>query len=112
LLIGEIGESANASRTVTNNKYPLWFGGNDSGGGCGGPPSAALRIGNANYFINMPKTHALYASNSDSCFGSFHPNGAQFVLLDGSVRLLTNQINTTMYGYLMNRGDGNAVSID
>ena len=39
-------------------------------------------------------------------FGSWHPGGCPFVLADGSVRMVENQIDTVVLGFLCNRADG------
>ena len=45
-------------------------------------------------------------------FGSWHPGVCQFLLGDGSVRILRNEINLTTLGYLAHRFDGQAVNAD
>jgi prepilin-type N-terminal cleavage/methylation domain-containing protein/prepilin-type processing-associated H-X9-DG protein len=45
-------------------------------------------------------------------FGSFHPNGANFALGDGSVRYLTMTINMQVYQQLGHRADGKLLSED
>ena len=43
-------------------------------------------------------------------FGSWHPGVCQFVLGDGSVRAVNNQLSTITLGRLCNRADGQAVT--
>jgi prepilin-type N-terminal cleavage/methylation domain-containing protein/prepilin-type processing-associated H-X9-DG protein len=50
------------------------------------------------------------AWNATMGFKSLHPNGAMFVLCDGSVRFLPQTIDHTTYQMLGDRWDGNAVS--
>ncbi len=45
-------------------------------------------------------------------FGSFHPNGANFLLGDGSVRFLRNSINFRVYRLLGHRADGEPIGGD
>jgi len=48
--------------------------------------------------------------NSKANFSSLHPGGAQFVLVDGSVRFLSETIDLTTIRRLGDRQDGNPVS--
>ena len=50
------------------------------------------------------------AWNATMGFKSLHPGGAMFVLCDGSVRFLPQNIDHTTYQMLGDRQDGNAVS--
>jgi hypothetical protein len=43
-------------------------------------------------------------------FGSWHPNVCHFVNVDGSVRVLSQQVNTVVLGRLCNRGDNKVAS--
>jgi len=45
-------------------------------------------------------------------FGSWHPGVCQFVLGDGSVRAVRNEIDLTTLGYLAHRWDGHAAQLD
>jgi prepilin-type processing-associated H-X9-DG protein len=45
-------------------------------------------------------------------FSSYHPNGANFLFGDGSVRLLKTSIDTRVYRSLGNRADGALISDD
>ena len=47
----------------------------------------------------------------DDRFGSSHPGGMNIALVDGSVRMLTYSMDTTMFAYLGNRSDGNVVTL-
>ena len=50
------------------------------------------------------------AWNATMGFKSLHPNGAMFVLCDGSVRFLPQNIDHTTYQMLGDRQDGNSIS--
>ena len=45
-------------------------------------------------------------------FSSFHPGACNFLFCDGSVRLLKNSINSSVYRLLGNRADGEMISAD
>lgn len=47
--------------------------------------------------------------NESWAFKSMHTGGAQFLLVDGSVRFISENINYATYQYLGGRGDGNVV---
>jgi len=47
-----------------------------------------------------------------SRFGSWHPGICQFVMGDGAVRVIRNEIDLTTLGYLAHRFDGNAINLD
>jgi prepilin-type N-terminal cleavage/methylation domain-containing protein len=47
-----------------------------------------------------------------SRFGSWHPGVCQFVMGDGSIRIIRNEIDLTTLGYLAHRFDGNAINLD
>jgi prepilin-type N-terminal cleavage/methylation domain-containing protein len=51
-------------------------------------------------------------NGSGSNFGSWHPGVCQFVLGDGSVRPLRNEIDLTVLGYMAHRFDGNPISFE
>ncbi|MDX1947328.1 MAG: DUF1559 domain-containing protein [Pirellulaceae bacterium] len=107
LMVGEIGKSQNVSPSKINGgMLPLWAGGNNDGG-CdrlGGH----LRLVDVNPYLNSRPQGTGNPDYSDYSFGSYHPGGAQFVLVDGSVRFLPNTINTTLYRQLGARNDGSS----
>ena len=49
--------------------------------------------------------------NTEVGFKSLHPGGAQFLLGDGSVRFLPENIDHQAYQYLGNKSDGQAVAV-
>lgn len=46
--------------------------------------------------------------NTSMGFGSFHPGGAQFAFVDGSVRTLQDSIDTFTLSFLAHKSDGNS----
>lgn len=108
IIVGEIGVSQDVSPTnIGNGNLPLWAGGNNNGG-CNGVTTVGghLRFGDQLYFLNR-KT----GPESNASFGSYHPGGAQFVFVDGSTHFIPNTVNTTIYAFLCDRRDGQAVQL-
>lgn len=106
IAIGEVGTSMSVSQAAKGDgNFPLWSGGNNNQGCNAKYMGAHLRLIDINFFINR-KT----GQESDLSFGSEHPGGAQFALADGSVRLISESIDTLMYRYLGARNDGEIVS--
>jgi prepilin-type N-terminal cleavage/methylation domain-containing protein/prepilin-type processing-associated H-X9-DG protein len=112
LAIGEVSATANVSESITDRVFPIWAGGNNDWGGQWRISSWA-RLTGAWTFINNRAVNNLLnnLSPSDFSYGSRHPGGAQFLLGDGSVRFLSETIDTTLYGRLGNIADGNPVQV-
>ena len=110
-LVGEVGPSANVhQRANGNGNFPVWCGGNNDGGCNANVAGSAVRFCGPNFFLNrgwIPVASPPNPDISDLCFGSFHPAGAQFVLVDGSVQFIKTGINPVIYTYLAVRDDGN-----
>jgi prepilin-type processing-associated H-X9-DG protein len=103
ILIGEVGESQDVHKQKTDNgNFPLWSGGNNNAG-CNGWQSMGghLRLGDDTFYLNRK-----LGPESNLCFGSLHPAGAQFVFADGSVRFIYNTVDTSVYFLLCSRLDG------
>jgi len=122
IAIGEVSESANVTRAnISSGSFPLWAGGNNNAG-CNGWSSAGshLRLAGATtlngvfyagpvFPINSTSTGA--APNvSDASFSSKHAGGAQFLMADGVVRFMSENININMYADLAGRNEGNPIS--
>jgi prepilin-type N-terminal cleavage/methylation domain-containing protein len=73
--------------------------------GDNGQPFKKAGVGNA--IIRSPTI-----TGNMSRFGSWHPGVCQFVMGDGAVRVIRNEIDLTMLGYLAHRFDGNAINLD
>ncbi len=112
IAIGEVSETANVTQSQVGRVFPLWVGGNNNWGGQWRIPSWG-RLTGAWTFINNRQVNNIVnnLSPSDYSYGSQHPGGAQFLLGDGSVRFLSETIDTTLYARLGNTRDGNPVQI-
>jgi len=100
VMIGEVSVSASVTPAATANcSFPTWAGGTN--GGCNGTSciGSTLRVMDAAYPLN---------GGADMAFGSKHTGGAMFAFCDGSVKFITNTINTTTYGDIASR-NGNEV---
>jgi len=117
IMVGEVGKSTNVyPGKNTNGNFPLWAGGNNDGGCNSNLMGSHMRVADGTYFINRI-TLPLGAGNggdsdpSDLCFGSFHPGGAQFVFVDGSVHFIQQNIASVQLERLANRMDGQPVTL-
>jgi prepilin-type N-terminal cleavage/methylation domain-containing protein len=57
-------------------------------------------------FGSLPTGQGLH----QRAFGSYHPGGCHFVMADGTVRFLTENIDLNLYYYLAIRDDGQAIT--
>jgi len=112
-LAGECTVSQNVTPTNTGyGGYPIWIAGNNNGGCNGAQHSGSMcrhvgaNIVNGQFYSNGASVASLaniYPLNrrtgtqSDACFGSQHRGGASFVLCDGSVRFVADNINLNVY---------------
>ncbi len=109
IAFGEVSETLNVHRNKNDHaNFPTWAGGNDNGvwnSSFLSGASSHVRLANATFPINLRLT-----AESDVCFGSMHVGGAQFALTDGSVRFVSENINTQTYSDLAGRNEGNVIS--
>jgi prepilin-type N-terminal cleavage/methylation domain-containing protein/prepilin-type processing-associated H-X9-DG protein len=105
LAIGEV--TASNGMTISNNLGAYWAGGrNQHGGGWNGPTAAEqFRAADVNYPIN--NTVASYVS--DFSFRSKHTGGAHFLMTDGSVRFISQNLDGLVYSALGSRNGGETV---
>lgn len=111
LFLGEIGKSSNVDPgRISSGSFPLWAGGNNSGG-CT-VLSGHLRLIDVTTYLNRKGVPgAAHPDYSDYSFGSFHRGGANFTLGDGSVRYLPSTISPNVYKALGARDDGEVVAL-
>ena len=117
IMVGEVGKSTHVyPGKNTGPNFPLWAGGNNDGGCHSNFMGSHLRVADASYFINrvtLPLGNGGGGDSdpSDLCFGSFHPGGAQFVFVDGSVHFIQQNIDSVQLYRLANRMDGLPVTL-
>lgn len=98
-MVGEVSETANVSQSITNTgAFPTWISTNNDNG-CNGFlwGTAGLRLagsftprasGMGTYPINLR-----VGADSNACFGSQHTGGAHFLMGDGTVRFISQNID-------------------
>jgi hypothetical protein len=119
LMVGEIGESQDVTpRNLGNGNFPLWAGGNNNGGCHTDQQGSHLRVVGGqvlsttfptpvyNFYLNRR-----IGMESNHSFGSYHPSGAQFVSVDGSVKFVKNTINVALYSLIGSRDDRGVAEI-
>jgi prepilin-type N-terminal cleavage/methylation domain-containing protein/prepilin-type processing-associated H-X9-DG protein len=107
-MLGEVSISANVSPTNTGNgNYPLWAGGNYDGG-CNGRTSVGGHMRIMDNVLDTTTGQGIYRINggSDQAFGSRHTGGAHFLLGDGSVKFLSENIDITLYRGIGSKNGG------
>ncbi|MBA4190373.1 MAG: hypothetical protein C0467_20490 [Planctomycetaceae bacterium] len=118
--VGEVTGSKNSvlySVTATNT-FPVWAGGNPSCAGQGAQHNS-FRVMDVNYPLNSQDTTADSATSNggnakrmDRSFSSQHTGGANFVLVDGSVRFISNGVAGPNYQAAGTRNGGEALPLN
>ncbi len=112
--IGEVTETANVSNAITNHgAFPTTVAANNNGGTGLYNGANGLRV--AGSFL--PRNTSTYPINlrvtlqSNACFGSQHTGGAHFLMVDGTVRFVSQNIDVDrVYPLLGARSDKMPVS--
>jgi prepilin-type N-terminal cleavage/methylation domain-containing protein/prepilin-type processing-associated H-X9-DG protein len=106
--VGEASISRNVAPNILNHgAFPVWAGGNDNGG-CNGWQTGgnALRLMDGTFFLNRRT-----GNESNASFGSSHPNGANFLLGDGSVKFVSNGVSAAAYMAAASRNGGESIQL-
>lgn len=99
LAIGEISVTQNA--TLTNANGPVWAGGMSQFGGWNSANvGEVFRCSDLNFPIN---------SKLDFAFGSQHVGGAHFLMADGSVRFISQNLDGVVFGNVGSRNGQESV---
>jgi prepilin-type N-terminal cleavage/methylation domain-containing protein len=124
ILLGEAGKSQDVTPQFPGHPcFPIWAGGNVTGGNNSRFIGSCLRITGEGGVLNTPTLPSVAPMNmklpippptpaagsthiSNMCFSSFHPGGAQFALADASVRFIPETVNPTVYMAMGGRNDG------
>lgn len=112
IAVGEVSESPNVRINITDRVFPLWAGGNNDWAGQWRFSSWARVTGAMTYINNQEVNNIVNGlSPADFSYGSKHPGGANFLLGDGSVRFLSETIDTVTYARLGAINDRNPVNL-
>jgi prepilin-type N-terminal cleavage/methylation domain-containing protein/prepilin-type processing-associated H-X9-DG protein len=103
LMVAESSYVINDHASGEVDDWPVWIGGLGS--------DEMVRInGRTSRPINCGCTvFTMDQAYGDDCAFSFHPGGAQFVLCDGSVQFLQENLSMTTYCYLHSMKDGESI---
>ena len=114
VMAGEVSESLNVSATNTSDgNFPVWLGGNNNGG-CNGfrhggntfrlmdAPSGGPGTPYVGFPLNL-FTFNPTGNETNASFGSSHPGGANFLMGDGSVKFIPDNINPVVYNAIASR---------
>lgn len=108
IMVGEVSVSEYVSMSNTgDNSFPTWSGGTGDGNCSTYEVGSSVRIANATFYINRGQ---ILGGEGGLSFGSQHTGGAQFLLGDGSVRFVSENIDTLLvYPALASRNGGEVV---
>ena len=96
---------------------PIWAGGNPNGRGCGDVwgMGSTFRCVDTNFPINFGYRNGSPGWGTDRsilCFSSQHTGGANFAMMDGSVRFLSDAVSPTAYQAAGTRAGGESIGLN
>jgi prepilin-type processing-associated H-X9-DG protein len=98
--------AANGGQQVIG-QYGFWH----SAAGLAIVDATMTTAGPINYRVDASQPWNTCACLRTSAFGSLHPGGANFALVDGSLRFISDSIDMTAYRALSTRAGGEAASV-
>ncbi|MFO0864801.1 MAG: DUF1559 domain-containing protein [Gemmataceae bacterium] len=116
--LGEVTTNNWAQSTnLGEGALPIWAGGNPNGRGCGDVwgMGSTFRCVDTNFPINFgsrPNGTGWGTDRSILCFSSQHTGGANFVMMDGSVRFLSEATSAAAYAAAGTRAGGEALGLN
>jgi prepilin-type N-terminal cleavage/methylation domain-containing protein/prepilin-type processing-associated H-X9-DG protein len=110
-----VGESKSETFSQDGNQMDFWYIGSPQVDPCNcqtgmGATEQSEFCGSTGVPFNARVFPALSGFVKELSFSSLHPNGAQFVFADGSVRFVPYNINSPTYQGLGSRGDGESLT--
>lgn len=113
--VGEVSQNNWAwGGNTGDGAAPIWGGGNPNSRGCGDVwgMGSTFRCVDTQFPINFGvkvNGNGWAVDRSILCFGSQHPGGANFGIMDGTVRFISQTIDTTLYRNLGTVNGGEAL---
>ncbi|WP_439623900.1 DUF1559 family PulG-like putative transporter [Gemmata sp.] len=108
--VGEVTTSANVTASnLSHGAFPIWAGCNPNGGSNNYTNAygvaSVIRWMDTMFYLNRRT-----GNESDLSFGSQHSVGGNFLLMDGSIRFLIDNSDSTVYKAFGSRDGGEVVS--
>jgi prepilin-type N-terminal cleavage/methylation domain-containing protein len=101
-----VGERASKSKTNVNDSYTHWVGVSEGNTDNSGFKGALELAGTTGYAMNTPQAASWMFQ---SWFSSAHVGGAHFIMGDGSIRFVSENVDLNLYKGLSTFGGGEVV---